>query len=40
MERILTVTALKKINQKILIKGWVNAVREHGKITFFDLRDR
>lgn len=40
MQRILNRETLKKINQTVLVKGWVNSVREHGKIVFFDLRDR
>lgn len=32
--------AVNKVNQQVLLKGWVNSRRDHGKIVFFDLRDR
>ncbi|MCX6816868.1 MAG: OB-fold nucleic acid binding domain-containing protein [Candidatus Beckwithbacteria bacterium] len=40
MERTLAVEAVKHVAKTVLLKGWVNSVRSHGKITFFDLRDR
>lgn len=29
-----------KINEEVLLKGWVNVIRKMGKIVFVDLRDR
>lgn len=40
MQRNLIKDTLKLAGKTILLKGWVHAVRSHGKITFFDLRDR
>lgn len=40
MERILALNTIKHINKSVLLKGWVNSIRSHGKITFFDFRDR
>jgi len=40
LERTLAINTLKKIGQKVLLKGWVNTRRDHGKIIFVDLRDR
>lgn len=38
--RILTSETTAKKGEKILLKGWVSVRRDHGKIIFFDLRDR
>ena len=40
MERMLVKDTIKQIGKTVLLKGWVNSVRSHGKIIFFDLRDR
>ena len=28
------------INKKVILQGWLDSKREHGKITFMNLRDR
>jgi len=40
MKRTLALKAVKKIGREVLLFGWVNSVREHGSVTFIDLRDR
>ena len=30
----------KKVGAQVIVQGWVHGIRKHGKITFFDLRDR
>lgn len=39
MKRKLNIEAVKLAGEKIKVSGWVNAVRSHGKVLFFDLRD-
>jgi len=40
MERTLVIDTPKKVGKKVLLQGFVSAVRDHGKITFLDLSDR
>ncbi|OIO46180.1 aspartate--tRNA(Asn) ligase [bacterium (Candidatus Gribaldobacteria) CG10_big_fil_rev_8_21_14_0_10_37_21] len=40
MKRILNTETIKCIGKSVIIKGWVDTVRAHGSIVFFDLRDR
>lgn len=40
MERTLNLDTIDKVNQEILLKGWIRVLRHHGKLIFFDLRDR
>ncbi len=40
MERTLICETPKKVGEKIKLQGWVDSIRDHGKITFVDLRDR
>lgn len=39
MERTLAKDTVDKVDQEVLLKGWVASIRDHGKITFIDLRD-
>lgn len=38
--RILNIKTTEKIGEEVIIKGWVNACRNMGKIVFLDMRDR
>ncbi len=40
MERILIKDTVDKVGDKVIVKGWVHARRDHGKLIFIDLRDR
>ena len=40
MKRTLALATTKLANKSVLLQGWVNSVRGHGKLVFFDLRDR
>jgi len=40
MERILIKDSITKINETIVLNGWVSVRRDHGKIIFIDFRDR
>lgn len=40
MDRTLIRDTVKKVGQKILLNGWVVALRAHGKLNFIDLFDR
>jgi len=38
--RTLTIETVKKAGEEVILKGWINARRNMGKIVFLDLRDR
>ena len=40
MNRFLVIEVVDKVGREVLVKGWVNARRDMGKIAFLDLRDR
>ncbi len=40
MERTLALETTKKVGEKVILFGWVNSRRDHGKVVFIDLRDR
>jgi len=39
MERTLIKDTLAKVGEKVLLKGWVAARRDHGKLLFLDVKD-
>ncbi|MCX6810883.1 MAG: aspartate--tRNA ligase [Candidatus Berkelbacteria bacterium] len=39
MKRILIKETVAKVGEEVLISGWVNTRRDHGKIVFMDIRD-
>jgi aspartyl-tRNA synthetase len=40
MKRILSIETLQHIDQEVLLQGWVDTIRDHGKLVFIELRDR
>jgi len=40
MQRTIIAETTVKVGQEVVIKGWVHARRDMGKIVFFDIRDR
>ena len=39
MERTQALQTVGKIGENVKLLGWVSSIRDHGKITFVDLRD-
>lgn len=40
MQRTYAVATGQKVGEKVSLLGWVKAIRDHGSVTFIDLRDR
>ena len=40
MNRTLNKDTIDQIGKEVLLKGWIRVLRRHGKLVFFDLRDR
>jgi aspartyl-tRNA synthetase len=40
MTRTLVLETLKQVGKEVKLQGWVDTKRDHGKVTFIDLRDK